>query len=342
MNTPTSPVFDESAAAEAADRARRDAPIYNPLEEAETIRVLQGLPVYEPRRDVAPAVMEAVAAIDADDMAVTAEALRALALSDHQPRRNVTHATMCAVRHLANNEPDPFFRLPPLRAVLRAAAAAALFLGVAATLVQRPGVTESGEATSRTAAASPLRVDSRSAARAWLLDRQLPDGGWDAETLGGRPEFAPALTALGLLALHREDPGADREALLRGVAALCAMQAPDGSFGRGEALRINQNLVSAVLLELNQDLRSPLVGSAIASALDFSRRQAAFGDGSWGYAGAPARPRAAGLFGVPANPGAPLLAALRDGLRELPRLCPAASGAGFPFYNACLVALDLG
>ena len=177
---------------------------------------------------------------------------------------------------------------------------------------------------------------------AWLLARQSPEGGWDRETLGGRPEFAPALTALGLLALHRQDPAANREAVLRGALALCSMQAPDGSFGRGEALRLNQNLVSAVLLELNQDLRATPVGESIARALDFSRRQAAFGDGVWGYAGGAPKPRAAGLFGVPSDDGAPLLAALREGLRDLPRLCPAVSGGGFPFYNACLAALDLG
>ena len=348
MNTPTSPVFDESAAAEAADRARRDAPVYNPLEEAETIRVLQGLPVYEPRRDVAPAVMEAVAAIDADDMAATTEALRALALSDHQPRRNVAHATMCAVRHLANNEPEPLFHLPSRVALLRAAAVAVLLLGATRMLVWSPkSEVRSPKSEVRSAKSEVQLADGAKsmAAReggAWLLERQTPEGGWDEATLGDRPEFAPALTALGLLALHRQDPAANHAAVLRGAAALCAMQAADGSFGRGEALRLNQNLVSAVLLELNQELRSPLVGQAIARALDFSRRAAASGDGAWGYAGGAPRPRAAGLFGAPANGDAPLLAALREGLRDLPRLCPAVSDGGFPFYNACLAALDLG
>lgn len=332
MTHQTHPDFDDDASAEAVRRARRDAPVYAPVEEAETIRPLQALPVYEPQRDVAPAVMEAVAAIDAADMAATADALRAL--PPYQPRRNVAHSILCAVRHLAKASPEPFFQLPSRWAALRAAAVAALLLGTAGLLVQRPvGPSRGTVAAQGAPSASPVREGG-----AWLLARQLPQGGWDAATLGGRPEFAPALTALGLLALHREDPAANRTALLRGAEALRAMQAPDGSFGRGEALRLNQTLVSAVLLEINQTLQSPVLGESIAAALDFSRRAAASGDGTWGYASGAAhrRPAAAGLFASPG--GTSPERALREGLRDLPRLRPADDT---PFYTACLAALDL-
>ena len=405
MTAPISPVFDDTSAAEAAERARRDAPVFNPVEEAETIRILQTLPSYEPRRDIAPAVMEQVAAIDAEDIAATEEMLRAM--PDYSPRRNVAHATMCAVRHLANSAPEPFFTLPSRVALLRAAAVATLLLGAARALVTVPpsdlppserGVARSaggcspcgthnpeckgtfmeqeavaqggreGETPPCPSGASPLKeggmclsgagasplkeggmclsgagasplTEGGIAAQggAWLLERQLPQGGWDAETLGDRPEFAPALTALGLLALHRQAPEANREAVLRGATALCAMQAPDGSFGRGEALRLNQTLVSAVLLEINQSLRSPVLGEAIAAAQSFSRRAAASGDGTWGYAsGAGRHPAAAGLFAAPG--GSSPQQALRDGLRDLPRLRTADDT---PFYTACLAALDL-
>ena len=363
MNTPTSPIFDDAAAQEAVERARRDAPFFNPRDEEETIRVLQAARTeYEPARDVTPAVMAAVAEIDARDIEETLAELRGALADDDagtagvqqqgkgarpgkQKKRkgsakgDFTAATMRIVRTLAAEERARaekrrrFFR-DIARHILQTAAVAALLLGTARMLVAPTAPSQASLATSTT-------IPSRGgAAGAWLLARQLPQGGWDAATLGDRPEFAPALTALGLLALHRQDPAANREAVLRGAAALCAMQAPDGSFGRGEALRLNQTLVSAVLLELNQSLQSPVLGETIAAALDFSRRAAASGDGTWGYASGHAtagRRPAAGLFAEPAEATSPQRA-LRDGLRDLPRLRPAAAA---PFYTACLAALDL-
>lgn len=329
---PDTPIFDDNASAAALDRARRDAPVFSPVEEAETIRLLAALPTYEPRRDIAPAVMEAVTTLDAAEMAAAAEALRAI--PPPRPRRDITVSTMNAVRHIAKKErARPFLHLPSRAALLRTAAIAALLLGVAGLLVRTPGA-----APARGRASNP-----RTQAGAWLLERQRPGGGWDEATLGGHPECAPALTALGLLALHREAPDANREAVRRGAFALCAMQEADGGFGRGAALRLNQNLATAVLIELNRDLRSPLVGEAIARALAFSRRNEALGDGAWAYSGSGAsktRRAAAGLFGAPSD-DAWLRAALRDGLRDLPRFRPAREGAG-AFYGACLTALDLG
>ena len=365
MTTPTSPVFDEAAAADAAERARRDAPIFNPREEAETIRVLQAqIREYEPARDIVPAVMAAVAEIDAADMADTVAMLREAFPDDgaettqhvqlqggaKKKRKGAAKGdfvatTMRAVRALAaeaaaRTEKRRLFFRATVRHILQTAAVAALLLGTARMLVApRPVSTVQGSLS--TCAAAPSRgCATKGCAAEWLLARQLPQGGWDAATLGDRPEFAPALTALGLLALHRQDPAANRGAVLRGATALCAMQAPDGSFGRGEALRLNQTLVSAVLLELNQSLQSPILGEAIAAALDFSRRAAASGDGTWGYASghAPAHRRhAAGLFAEPADVASPQRA-LRDGLRDLPRLRPAAAES---FYTACLAALNL-
>ena len=386
MTTPTSPVFDEAAAADAAERARRDAPIFNPREEAETIRVLQAqIREYEPARDIVPAVMAAVAEIDAADMADTVAMLREAFPDDgaettqhvqlqggaKKKRKGAAKGdfvatTMRVVRALAAEDAARaekrrlFFRAT-IRHILQTAAVAALLLGTARMLVAPAAHTSfaqarkgpaaqvgsamasaSGSASTAKGSLSTCAVaPSRGYAAEWLLARQLPQGGWDAATLGDRPEFAPALTALGLLALQRQDPAANREAVLRGATALCAMQAPDGSFGRGEALRLNQTLVSAVLLELNQSLQSSVLGEAIAAALDFSRRAAASGDGTWGYASghAPARhrPAAAGLFAEPAEAASPQRA-LRDGLRDLPHLRPAAAES---FYTACLAALNL-
>jgi len=51
------------------------------------------------------------------------------------------------------------------------------------------------------------RVASANAGVAWLARTQQADGGWDAESWGGHPEFSPGVSALATLALlHAPDP----------------------------------------------------------------------------------------------------------------------------------------
>lgn len=193
-------------------------------------------------------------------------ALRAL---PEREGRDLVPAVMEGVRRMRARELQ---RRIWLRGLAAAACVAVFVGGGAVSLVGK-----------RPVGGVAMDLSTPEAGAAWLLASQLPGGGWDTTALGGRPEHGPALTALGVLALHRQDAEGNRAAVLRGVEALCGLQNEDGSFGHGGAVRINQGLVTAVLLELNQGLHSETIGEHLAGALAFSRRAAAMKDGAWGY-----------------------------------------------------------
>lgn len=264
------------------------------------------------------------------------EALRNL--PDAADGRDIVPDVLAAVRRIEAR--DRFFR--PLRRYGIAAALALLAGGVVA-LQSGWGRASAGASAAPAAIAGARDILTPADGARWLLEHQRPGGGWDTSVLGGRPEHRPALTALGLLALHRQDPDGNREAVLQGAEALCAMQGADGSFGPHGAVRLNQGLVSAVLLELNQTLRSPKVGASLSQALSYARRTVAMGDGSWGYSrSGEVGPHDGALFAAASGAlRAPeLRQALEGGLQALPRLAPTAAEQS-RFYDSCIAALGI-
>lgn len=288
---------------------------------AGVVRALKSLPE-APRRDIAGRVMELVREEDRRELDAVQETLRGLPPFEG---KDIAPDVMARIRR------DERRRKMAVRfGRVAAAACAVALLGV--------GIARWHSGADAPPVVADVDISTPEAGAAWLLAAQLPEGGWDTTAFGGRPEHKPALTALGLLALHRQDPAGNREAVRRGAEALCAQQHADGSFGRGGALRINQGLVTAVLLEINQSLHSERLGESLAAALSFSRRAMAMGDGSWGYSCEPG-PRNGALFAseAPARRGPELHEALEDGLHALPRLSPGADENRF--YQSCLAVL---
>ena len=284
---------------------------------ADVVHALKALPEY-PATDITGRVMAAVREENRREQDSIVEALRAL---PDVKRHDIAPSVMEKIRRME-------FRRKRIALFLRVSAAACAVAVVGAAWLLNQSAQNTDEPDLSTPAAGA----------AWLLEAQLPGGGWDTTAFGGRPEHKPALTALALLALHRQDPAGNREAVLRGAEALCAQQGADGSFGRGGALRINQGLVTAVLLEVNQSLHSERIGESLAAALSFARRAAATGDGSWGYS-CDSAPKDGTLFAsdLPARRGPALRDALEEGLQSLPRMSPGAEENRF--YQSCLAVL---
>ena len=306
---------------------RQDPPASNDFSHIEeALRRLADAPC----PDIVPRVMERVREMDRVDIETTEAALRAI---PPYAGRDIVPDVMAAIRAREN-------RLLRLRrwglGAVAACAVAALGIG---TALRAPNPGRDVSLPAETTVAD-VDLSSPEAAAAWLRQAQRPDGSWDSAALGNRPEHWPALSALGLLALHRQDPVGNRDAVLRGAEALCARQEQDGGFGRGSAARLNHGLVTAVLLEVNQTLHSERVGESLAGALAFARRTAAMGDGSWGYS--PSSQRDGGsLFAktFPSRGAEFAKSTLDEGLDALPDCSPEEDEN--LFYRSCLAALDL-
>jgi len=131
--------------------------------------------------------------------------------------------------------------------------------------------------------APPSFAAAHAEAVAWLVAQQQADGRWDVAALGGRRQHEPALTALALLAIRGEhDKPVCEQALERGIAALVAMQNPDGSFGGdGDFRMYNHGMATTALLRL-WDCGAASHHDALDSAVAFTRRAQQLG-GGWGY-----------------------------------------------------------
>ncbi len=148
-------------------------------------------------------------------------------------------------------------------------------------------------ATRPPAAAQSVSDGARRNALDWLASTQLPDGSWDVHALGGRPEHAPALAALALLALQNGGAPGREEVLRRGAGALLARQRPSGAFGPdGSFLMYNHGMATVALLQLHPVCGTPAWRPALDAAIAFIR-DAQQPAGGWGY-----RP---GADGGPAN-----------------------------------------
>jgi hypothetical protein len=123
---------------------------------------------------------------------------------------------------------------------------------------------------------------------AWLIERQRPDGSWDAEALGGRTDYGIALNGLAALAIARRGEGtAARRALRASAAHLAAGQGGDGGLApRSDALMYNHGIAALALLEASERLGEPSFDRAVERAVAFIvDRQAPHG--GWGYRAGP-------------------------------------------------------
>ena len=122
------------------------------------------------------------------------------------------------------------------------------------------------------------------AAAAWIAAQQEADGTWRPSRTGGNDAYRPALTALALMALQRQAPEAQAGAIRRGVAALVALQTPEGAFCRIRAARLyNHAFAANALFALPPRLaRLPEVQAARDRALAFSLA-AQTPQGAWDY-----------------------------------------------------------
>lgn len=177
------------------------------------------------------------------------------------------------------------------RAVLTRAAALLLVAGALALALARIQRTDSRDATRATprialhapTAPSSATDDARRDAVAWLAATQDPDGSWDVRTLGGRPEHAPALTALALMALHDTAEPRHAAVLRRGAAALLARQRDTGGFGaEGPFMLYNHGMATVALLQLLPTFGTPAWRPALDAAIAFIH-DAQQPTGGWGY-----------------------------------------------------------
>lgn len=118
----------------------------------------------------------------------------------------------------------------------------------------------------------------------WLAAQQESDGTWRPMRTGGNDAYRPAVTALALLALQSQAPERYETAVEAAVAALVALQTPEGAFCRTSGAELyNQAFVTYALLHLPDEVLSrSKVHAACSRAIDFSRtRQTA--QGAWDY-----------------------------------------------------------
>jgi Putative zinc-finger len=166
------------------------------------------------------------------------------------------------------------------------AAAAALLLLAGLTwqwLPQReaPLATSPSATTSLSQASAAAPV-----ARAldWLVSHQAADGSWDPQRWGGQQKFAPALSALPLLALVTtgEPTPARRRAAARAAMHLMEQQNADGTFGpRFFGTAYNSSLSTLALLSTWEHLPEQVEKAALDAAVAaLIRTQSA--EGGWG------------------------------------------------------------
>lgn len=171
---------------------------------------------------------------------------------------------------------------PRMRLVFRLARAAALLVVLGGVVLV---VTRNQDRRQATADAYRQRLVRQSGEAAlWIAAQQEPDGTWSPSRTGGNDAYRPALTALAIMALQRQAPEAQAASIRRGVAALVAMQTPEGAFCQRRGAQLyNHAFAANALFALPEHLaREPAVEAARARALAFSLA-AQNPQGGWDY-----------------------------------------------------------
>lgn len=163
--------------------------------------------------------------------------------------------------------------------LLRVAAVLAILLGTAQVLRQR-------QAADSITAPDDAVVQAMDAGRQWLLEQQQADGGWDAATLDGLPEYTEALNALAIMAIITAgtSPCTGTQARLQQAADyLLARQSPDGLISRDAgAAMYNHGIATLALLEIDRLTGDLRLDAPINRALAcIGNRQTPAG--GWGY-----------------------------------------------------------
>ena len=171
---------------------------------------------------------------------------------------------------------------PRMRLVFRLARAAALLVVLGGVVLV---VTRNQDRRQATADAYRQRLVRQSGEAAlWIAAQQEPDGTWSPSRTGGNDAYRPALTALAIMALQRQAPEAQAASIRRGVAALVAMQTPEGAFCQRRGAQLyNHAFAANALFALPSPLSlEPDVRAARERALAFSLA-AQNPQGAWDY-----------------------------------------------------------
>ncbi len=169
---------------------------------------------------------------------------------------------------------------------LRWTAAAAVFAAFAAGFAVR-GFFRRDIAPSAGASVATVEPVSAGNSRAldWFVRNQEADGSWSAERWGGQRNYAPALTALPLLALvtsDEKDASRVRAAALA-TAKLLSQQNADGTFGPAfQGSPYNTSIATLALLHAWHRNPSSVPKPALDAAVSvLAQRQSE--EGGWGY-----------------------------------------------------------
>ncbi len=165
----------------------------------------------------------------------------------------------------------------------RVAAIAAVFLfGAVGLAMLRQGNGMRSSLASATASESNKHALE---ALDWFVRNQEPDGSWSAERWGGQRHYAPALTALPLLALTASEGRTSTRdtAVHRAAASLLRQQNADGTFGPVfQGAPYNNSISTLALLHTWQRDQSAVPKEALDKAVAALVANQT-GAGAWGY-----------------------------------------------------------
>lgn len=157
----------------------------------------------------------------------------------------------------------------------------------AAAVALIAGVWQLSQKTQPSAEVSKVFVNQRANhALDWLVQNQEADGSWNAERWGGQRNYAPALTALPLLALvsSSDQSTPDRlQILIRGAQYLRSQQNPDGSFGPlFHGTPYNSSISTLALLNVwrmvPDSIPKPVLNAAVTALAQSQSREGGWDD----------------------------------------------------------------